>query len=301
MKMVDEFADLLNPDEALDARIRALYRLKSLGKSLEGARILLSAIDKTDSVLLQHELAYNVGQFGQKETIPDLEKIIDDEKYDEVTRHEAIEALGAIGDDSALPFLERYAAESICAPLKESAVLAICRIRLRSSEGDASVAPPRDCPYVSVDPSPAFNDTKSVKELEFILCDESGSTSLWDRYRAMFSLRNIGSKEAALTLGRALRSDTSSCLFRHEIAFVLGQLEHSASEPYLAEALMDEGEHGMVRHEAAEALGAIADKSSWDLLERYSDHPEGIVRDSCIVALDMHRYWSQYKTKDGAE
>lgn len=319
------YADLLNKDIALDSRIRCLYVLKEADKSPLGAAILAEAVDTTDSVLLQHELVYNIGQFRFAESIPRLRQIVETESYDVVTRHEALEALGAIAEDSLLPFLYEYAAKDgpvgNCAPLRESAVLAICRIEMKRREGDAAVGNPDNCHFVSVDPSPAFAGTVSLDDLETILrsgvhtaatamvkdtipaalANDEDAALIWNRYRAMFTLRNIGGKDAAVILGKALRSDTSSCLFRHEIAFVLGQLEHPASEPYLAEALADEKEHAMVRHEAAEAIGALAEKHSFDFLQKYAGHNEAIVRDSCVVALDMHTYWSQYKKPDESD
>ena len=51
--------------------------------------------------------------------------------------------------------------------------------------------------------------------------------------------------------------DDGNPLLKHEIAFVLGQLEHPAAVDALCAAVRSEEEHGMVRHEAAEALGAI--------------------------------------------
>jgi len=49
-------------------------------------------------------------------------------------------------------------------------------------------------------------------------------------------------------------------------------------------------EHSMVRHECAEALGSIASPESRQLLEKYLDDPEIVVRESCEVALDMAEY-----------
>lgn len=45
--------------------------------------------------------------------------------------------------------------------------------------------------------------------------------------------------------------------FRHEIAFVFGQLSTSHAIPALLDVLRNETESPMVRHEAAEALGGI--------------------------------------------
>lgn len=57
------------------------------------------------------------------------------------------------------------------------------------------------------------------------------SLSLFERYRAMFTLRNIGTEDAVLALADGLKD--SSALFRHEIAYVFGQLQHPASIPAL--------------------------------------------------------------------
>ena len=48
-----------------------------------------------------------------------------------------------------------------------------------------------------------------------------------------------------------------SALLRHELAYVLGQMQMDEALPTLKKILSDLNEHVMVRHEAAEALGAI--------------------------------------------
>lgn len=53
-------------------------------------------------------------------------------------------------------------------------------------------------PYCSVDPAPPAA-RKSLSELRIILLDES--LPLFERYRAMFALRNHGDEEAVLALG----------------------------------------------------------------------------------------------------
>jgi deoxyhypusine monooxygenase len=308
-----EYAELLDPDAPLDARIRCLYRLKEGHRSLQGAQLLLEAVDTTASVLLQHELLYNVGQFGFAESVPRLIEIIsateENElpadlrsggmKYDVVSRHEAIEALGAIGKELpvVVPVLEHFAREENepQAPIRESCELALERLRLLAAEGPIALAPPKGCRYASVDPAPALREAPAVALLKGALL--SPTASLWDRYRCMFQLRNLGTEEAVMALSAALRDDRTSCLFRHEVAFVLGQLEHPASAPALAAAVRDVAEHPMVRHEAAEALGALAEQSTLAVLEEFCQDEQPIVRDSCVVAIEMHKYWSAFKPK----
>lgn len=81
-----------------------------------------------------------------------------------------------------------------------------------------------------------------------------------------------------------------SALFKHEIAFVLGQLESPISVPYLKESLMDETQNDMVRHECAEALGAIATEDCYDILKQYLSDQKVVVKESCEIALDMCKH-----------
>lgn len=60
----------------------------------------------------------------------------------------------------------------------------------------------------------------------------------------------------------------SSALFRHEVAFVFGQMQDERSVPYLKKTLENTEEHEMVRHEAAEALGCIATEECTEVLQR---------------------------------
>ena len=126
---------------------------------------------------------------------------------------------------------------------------------------------------------------------------------LIERYRAMFSLRNRGGEESVKQLCRALVEDTSSPLLRHEVAFVLGQLQHPTSIPALEESLSRLDEHAMVRHESAEALGAIDGSSEdWQRIESillyYQSDFDPAVAESCIVALDAADYWG-HDSNDG--
>lgn len=81
-----------------------------------------------------------------------------------------------------------------------------------------------------------------------------------------------------------------SALFRHEIGYVLGQLQHEAAVPQLAAALAQRTESPMVRHECAEALGAIARPTCLAALRAHMADAERVVRESCEVALDMYEY-----------
>lgn len=141
-------------------------------------------------------------------------------------------------------------------------------------------------PYLSVDPSPPA-ETKDVQQLRTTLMDQK--ESLFARYRAMFSLRNLGTEEAIVALAEGLK-DTSSALFRHEVAFVLGQVQHECSVPFLIDNLKDTTENEMVRHECAEALGSIATDECMKVLDEFLRDSKRVVKESCEIALDMCEY-----------
>jgi deoxyhypusine monooxygenase len=162
----------------------------------------------------------------------------------------------------------------------------------------------RDSDFTSVDPAPPLpqsTETPSIPALEKTLLDTS--LPLFQRYRAMFALRDLSSPPdlptavpAVLALARGF-SDPSA-LFRHEIAFVFGQLSHPASIPSLTEALSNTKEASMVRHEAAEALGSLGDEEGVeDTLKKFLNDPEQVVRDSVIVALDMAAFEKNGETE----
>ena len=141
---------------------------------------------------------------------------------------------------------------------------------------------PQVSQYGSVDPAPPLPNNR-VSELTARLCDEE--SPMFQRMRAVFSLRNERSDDACLALCKGFTS--TSALLRHEIAYVLGQMQNVVALPTLIERLADEQEHVMVRHEAAEAMGAIGDRSVLPTLKKFSHDPKPEVAESCIVALDL--------------
>ncbi len=144
-------------------------------------------------------------------------------------------------------------------------------------------------------------EDRSVEELEKKLLDTN--LPLFKRYRAMFALRDLASPPdlpTAVPAVNALAKGFSdpSALFRHEIAFVFGQLSHPASIPALTAALSNLEEASMVRHEAAEALGSLGDEEGVEeTLKRFLHDKEVVVRESVIVALDMAEYEKSGQTE----
>jgi len=87
--------------------------------------------------------------------------------------------------------------------------------------------------------------------------------------------------------------ESRSALLKHEIAYVLGQMQNDAAVPFLIERLEDLGEDVMVRHEAAEALGAIGNRGALATLEKFIGDEEIVVSESCEVAIDLLNWVSR--------
>lgn len=278
---------LVDPQRSLTERFRALFTLKNLGgaDSVEWiGRGFLS-----DSALLKHELAYCLGQMQDRRALPILTRVLQDRDQDPMVRHEAGEALGAIGDDSVLNLLREFSSDPVV-EVAETCQLAVRRLEWLQSggtkDGDDNGL------FSSVDPAPAAESSgRGTAELRAALLD--ASLPLFERYRAMFALRNRGSEEAVLALADGLTANCGNgALFRHEVGYVLGQLAHPAAVPALRAALERDGDSAMVRHEAAEALGAIGGGDCLEALRRYGGEAETqrVVKESCQVALDMLRH-----------
>ncbi len=141
---------------------------------------------------------------------------------------------------------------------------------------------PITSPFDSVDPAPP-SQVSEVSLLRTTLCDDSAK--MFERMRALFALRNIGGTDAVDALAAAF--DSPSALLKHEIAYVLGQMQNKHAVPTLIERLEDQSEDLMVRHEAAEALGAIGDRTAIETLSKFVDDTEPVISESCEVALDL--------------
>ncbi|THV03892.1 deoxyhypusine hydroxylase [Dendrothele bispora CBS 962.96] len=286
----------------LHDRFRTLFTLKSL-KSEEAIEIISKGF-KDPSALLKHELAYCLGQIKKSSALPTLENVLSNTSEDPMVRHEAAEAMGAISSEDSLPILKKYLADSERS-VRETCEIAIARIEWENSEegkrhtetlNDESFIPT----YTSIDPAPATSGLLSgVPKSEDVTQDNidklksqllDAKKPLFERYRAMFALRNIGTPAAVDALAAGFSDD--SALFKHEIAFVFGQLLHPHSVPCLLEVLQNSKESDMVRHEAAEALGGIATPEVLPHLTEWMKRDDApiVVKESCQVALDMYEY-----------
>jgi len=275
---------LLDLSEPIAKRTHAAFYLRTNG-SVEAVSAIVEALQqREDSELMRHEFAYILGQMQNPLACSVLTSILEDERDDILVRHESAEALGAIGADSSLDVLQRFMNHD-ATEISETCRIAIDLIKWRKNGESVDKGI-----YLSVDPAPPLSQGATVQELEATLIDSS--QSLFQRYRAMFSLRNMNNDAAALALISGF-SD-SSALFRHEVAYVLGQMQREVTIDGLAAVLRNRSEHKMVRHEAAEALGAVGGQKVETILKEFSSDDDLVVTQSCEVALDTIEYWMEH-------
>ncbi|KZV26406.1 deoxyhypusine hydroxylase [Dorcoceras hygrometricum] len=266
---------LLDQNQPISERFRALFSLRNLRGSAPRNALIQATRDSSN--LLAHEAAFALGQMQDIHSIPALEDVLNDLSLHPIVRHEAAEALGAIGSEIVIPILKYSLNLDPAQEVRETCELALSRIEeMKNSKAAES------SPFLSVDPA-APASCSSVKELREILLNEN--KSMYERYAALFALRNLGDNDAISAIIESLGA--KSALLRHEVAYVLGQLQNKNASDALSQVLRDIHEHPMVRHEAAEALGSIADEECITLLEEFAKDSEPIVSQSCEVALGM--------------
>jgi len=301
-------AALLSTETPITDRYRALFHAKMTAPSLDAAVQLLvdSVVVQVSSILVRHELCYVLGQLADvgggessasQKAVALLQEILTDEKEDEIVRHEAAESLAALEITELIDVLDRVAVESKSEPLRHTCELAAAGLKkkaAKASVGESHDIPICTCQFTSRDPAEGRKDATEADapDAGALLLDET--KSLYERYEAMFTLRNVGGDAASEFLSRALHESSSACL-RHEVAFVLGQMESEMATTALIDSLADATQHGMVRHEAAIALGTIGTDDAEKCLRQFLNDEDQLVAESCEVALATAAYWRAWE------
>lgn len=132
----------------------------------------------------------------------------------------------------------------------------------------------------------------TVVALRTDLCSEQ--VPLAKRFRALFSLKHLAAQKPATPQtipaieAIAAAFISPSALLKHELAYCLGQSGKDDAIPYLRAVIEDRQEDAMCRHEAAEAIGALGDLRSVELLKERRDdvEEEEVVRETCDIAVE---------------
>ena len=283
---IESLGKLLNDESAvLGERYRALRTLHRYGT--EEAILEIAKCFTKSSALLKHDCAYLIGQLQFPIANTLLRNVVEDLKQHPIVRHEAAASLAALDGTGAYDFLQKYTTDS-AQEVADTCQLALSKLDWVKTD-EAIGFDFKDNPFKTNDPAPPFMKG-SMNDWVQLINDES--LSLFDKYRVMYSLRNTGTDEAVDALISSFQS--KSVLYRHELAFVLGQLKNKRAIPALQKFLEDTNENGIVRHECTEALTQIAIEEkntpvSNDCLEtirRFQNDNEQLVRESCAVSLE---------------
>jgi deoxyhypusine monooxygenase len=132
---------LCSEETPLPVRFRALFSLKHLAQTSDSESTVVAAIEaiaaafSSPSALLKHELAYCLGQTRNAAAVEPLKNVLSDIQEDPMCRHEAAEALGALGIADNLEILKQFRdREGEAVAVKETCEIAIDRIEWENSE-----------------------------------------------------------------------------------------------------------------------------------------------------------------------
>jgi deoxyhypusine monooxygenase len=110
------------------------------------------------------------------------------------------------------------------------------------------------------------------------------------RFRALFALRSIPTDESVAEIEKAFSSP--SVLLKHELAYVLGQMQNRSALEVLVRVLEDKEENEIARHEAAEAIANFGDVEYLSLLEKYANvtaSESTPVSETCQIGVELIR------------
>ena len=255
--------------------------------------------------ILKHKFRQDRWATLNRENPSAFERVLRDLKEGPIIRHEAAENMGEISSMQSIPMLKEFLNDER-REVRETCEIALAKVEWDNSEEGR---PERRSlnrrtrgstnirllllilglfilcrQFTCEDPAPALSSSllrpSSRSSTSYIDADVSTLTktlrdpslSLFVRSWALCPWRNIGTPAAIGALSSALLSpnEISSPLFKHEVAFVFGQMSDPHSVPALLKVLEDKREEEVVRREAVDALGGIATDSFLPVLRKWA-------------------------------
>ncbi|XP_057818851.1 deoxyhypusine hydroxylase isoform X4 [Cryptomeria japonica] len=162
---------LLDQAFPISERFRALFSLRNLKGSIPRQALIVATRDSSN--LLAHEAAFALGQMQDAEAVPALKDLLLDYSIHPIVRHEAAEALGAIGLDDYVPLLQNSLKLDPAQEVQETCELALKRIeKSRHKNATKEIITEDKSPFLSVDPAVPASSETSIEELRKELLDE---------------------------------------------------------------------------------------------------------------------------------
>ncbi|KAM0011537.1 putative deoxyhypusine monooxygenase [Helianthus debilis subsp. tardiflorus] len=108
---------------------------------------------------------------------------------------------------------------------------------------------------------------------------------MYERYAALFGLRNHGGDEAVAAIIESLNA--KSALLRHEVAYVLEQLQNKAASDALSRVLQDVNEHPMSCEVALSMLDFERSGKSFEYLFMQAPKLQEACWCTCVCTLSV--------------
>ncbi|KAF7685980.1 Deoxyhypusine hydroxylase [Cucumispora dikerogammari] len=290
----------------LKTKIRTINVLRNINCSLS-VLLLIFLLDKEDpiNIIPKHRIAYSIGQMRNPISIPFLLKHLVDEKQDSLVRHDCAEALGnfniyyiTLMCKNGINIIEGLIGHPIDI-ISESCYLTGRKLHPYSLnymvEDDARNANMELTTYLAIyekiepyiitpiSPFKSYDPAISIGAFHKSFFDDNGEPYM--RYQIMFYLRNLNNTYSVEKLGQGFKC--KSKIFRHKIAFVLGQMKNTEALPILEKVVSNEEEIDMVRQEALSSIGLIGGSKAREILKKFIYHKIKVLRDSATIGLDI--------------
>jgi deoxyhypusine monooxygenase len=288
----DEYAAVLQDlSKPITDRVNSLFCLRTVG-TIECVEALIKAFELEEkSDFLRHEICYCLGQMNKSpehdsKILTFFEKILQID-YPKIVLHEAVEALGNVSREDNLKLLERFSGEKD-GILYETCFLAekLVQWRTKTNNGKLECLNLSKLKFTTNDPAPPYNFKREPKYADLTLLQDMlldpVNYDLFERYRALFTLREFNTEEAVVAMCQCFKPENSklcSDLLKHEVAFVIAQMEDvfSAAVPFMLDCVENSEEAAIVRHEVLICLGENLEYKDRSRLEPFLSNPELLV------------------------
>lgn len=296
IKTVSECTAVLqNSASSVKEKYEVLFHLRTRNDNASVQALIDNYGTMNGSELLQHEIMYILGQMSNDIAVDFLITILNDEKQAPVVRHEAGEALSNYPDhtDRILPELQKYVDSDI------SVVRSTVRIAIRKLQTYSKDSNYKKYLEANIEPADPFTaeQLKAHLKTEQITHEDilkellNSEVEEFIKYRIIYYLRNQGDENSVKCLARLLdaaNTPLTSPLMRHELCFIIGQLQNKADYSFVKDALMglikDVNEEAIVRHEAVLTYNDIWGNE--DFVEIVKNDKDKLVSESVEIILE---------------
>lgn len=294
----------LAPTKDVCEKYTSILALKHYGND-EAAKVLEEGYKNLgESELLRHDVMYWMGQMRATNSIKFLLERMNDPDEKSVVRHEAGEALANLLDikEQVIPELEKHW-DSNDTLLRSTVRLAVPKLKTinensrygKKYSGSMEPAEPYNAEEVTEYlKSKGIPEPKSNVELLQAVHQELKKSyeevDEYTKYRMLYFLRdtnNLQAKEILSDMLLAKNREVTSPLLRHELCFIMGQINNNEKciHEALKEASLDEEEHPVVRHEAILSFYDLTKDEGF--IDQFLKHPNQLIRESAEVATKM--------------